>query len=506
MADQSIKTALISVFSKDGLDPVAMRLQEAGVKIISTGGTAKYLSNLGIPVIEVESLTGYPSILDGRVKTLHPAIFGGILATNAADHIDQLKKHEIEQIDLVIVDLYPFEDTLQSGGTHAELIEKIDIGGVSLIRAAAKNYDHVTLISSRRQYPELAAILKKNAIKNNTENPSPPEISAQTRKLWAAAGFRLTAAYDQLIANYLGDTEMHLRYGENPHQKASFIGAFDEFADLLGGKALSYNNLVDTDAAYQLIREFSNSKPTVAIIKHTNACGLATGTSTLNAWEKALAGDPVSAFGGIIACNTTVDLATAEAMHPLFFEVLLAPGFEEDALELLKKKKNRRLLQLKTWDYPVKISKTLLNGTVTQDSDLFEPKSETWQWVAGEKADSAVIEDMKLAMISAKHLKSNTISIVKNGQLLGMGCGQTSRIDALNHAVEKAGKMGFNLKGAVLASDAFFPFDDCVQAAHAAGITHIVQPGGSVNDQQSIDACNQFGISMAFTGIRHFKH
>lgn len=515
MTERTIKTALISVFSKDGLEPIAMHLHQAGVKIISTGGTATYLNHLGIPVVEVESLTGYPSILDGRVKTLHPAIFGGILSMDSQSHSDELISHKIEPIDLVIVDLYPFEETIQSGGTHAELIEKIDIGGVSLIRAAAKNYERITLVSSRNQYSELLFALKndsldinveKNAIKNNTTKPSLPEIDIDQRKKWAAAGFKLTAAYDQLIANYLGASEMPLRYGENPHQAAGFMGAFDDFATILGGKALSYNNLVDTDAAFQLIREFQDEKPAIAVIKHTNACGLAVAETLSRSWEKALAGDPVSAFGGIIASNTNIDLKTAEAMHALFFEVLLAPGFDEDALALLTKKKNRRLLQLKTWDYPAKSSKSLFNGIVIQDCDLFKPNPSEWKWVAGNKPNEEVIEDLALAMIAAKHLKSNTISIVKNGQLLGMGCGQTSRIDALNQAVIKAGNMGFDLKGAVLASDAFFPFDDCVRAAHVAGITYIAQPGGSVNDNQSIDACKELGLSMAFTGVRHFKH
>ncbi|MBW3467161.1 bifunctional phosphoribosylaminoimidazolecarboxamide formyltransferase/IMP cyclohydrolase [Arthrospiribacter ruber] len=508
MANKKIQSALISVYYKDNLEPIIALLKSHGVKIYSTGGTQKFIEEQGAEVIPVEDLTGYPSIFGGRVKTLHPKVFGGIL--HRRDHegdLGQAREYDIPAIDLVIVDLYPFEETVASGAGEADIIEKIDIGGISLIRAAAKNFKDVTIIASKAQYSELEERLR-------TQDGA---TTLEDRRYFAAQAFQVSSHYDSHIFNYFNRTEeipalkisenkaKALRYGENPHQAAHFYGNLEEMFEQLNGKELSYNNLVDIDAAVALIAEFKG-ETAFAILKHTNACGCAVAGTVKEAYQKAFAADTTSAFGGVLVTNQNVDLAAAEEMNSLFFEVLIAPSFDEDALALLKSKKNRILLLQKIDAPGTKQIKTLLNGVIEQDKDL---KTET-------KADFKVVtqhapsEYEKDALVFAakvcKHTKSNTIVLSNENQLLASGVGQTSRVDALRQALEKAKSFGFDLAGAVMASDAFFPFPDCVEIAHGAGITAVVQPGGSIKDQDSIDFCDAHGMSMVMTGVRHFKH
>jgi len=506
----SVQSALISVFYKDGLEPIVQALHKQGVQIYSTGGTQTFIEGLGIPVIAVEDLTGYPSILGGRVKTLHPKVFGGILSRRGLDSdLQETQTYQIPAIDLVIVDLYPFEETVAKGGREDEIIEKIDIGGISLIRAAAKNFQDVTIIASKNQYPYLLDILE-----NQNGN-----ITLEHRKYLATKAFEVSSHYDTAIFKYFNaQTEASvsfkesvlegrtLRYGENPHQKGFFFGNLEEMFEQLNGKELSYNNLVDIDGAVGLVSEFSIEQPFCAIIKHTNACGCAIGNSVHDAYLKALAADPVSAFGGIIAFNQKIDVVAAEELDKLFFEVLVAPSYEAEALEILKKKKNRIILLQK----PVKTSdwqfRTLLNGVVMQEKDLKTEKIEDLKVVTQKAPTTQEQKALIFAAIVAKHTKSNTIVLASETQLLASGTGQTSRVDALKQAIHKANAFGFSLKGAVMASDAFFPFPDCVEIAHKEGITAVVQPGGSIKDQESIDYCNKNDVAMVFTGLRHFKH
>ncbi|AFL82991.1 AICAR transformylase/IMP cyclohydrolase PurH [Belliella baltica DSM 15883] len=508
MATKKIQSALISVFYKDNLEPIIAQLKAQGVKIYSTGGTQKFIEEQGAEVIPVEELTGYPSIFGGRVKTLHPKIFGGIL--HRRDHdgdISQATEFDIPAIDLVIVDLYPFEETVASGASEADIIEKIDIGGISLIRAAAKNFKDVTIIASKAQYGELEERLKAQDGATTLED----------RRYFAAQAFQVSSNYDTHIFNYFNRAEgipalkvseskaKALRYGENPHQAAHFYGDLEELFDQLNGKDLSYNNLVDVDAAVALIAEFKG-ETAFAILKHTNSCGVAIADSVKVAYQKAFEADTTSAFGGVLITNQNVDLAAAEEMNSLFFEVLIAPSFDEDALSLLKGKKNRILLRQKIQIEGTKQIKTLLNGIIEQDKDL---QTET-------KADFKVVtkvvptEEEQDALVFAakvcKHTKSNTIILSNSTQLFASGVGQTSRVDALRQAIEKAKSFGFELKGAVMASDAFFPFPDCVEIASKEGISAVVQPGGSIKDQDSIDFCDANGMSMVMTGVRHFKH
>lgn len=504
-----IKNALISVYYKDNLAPLVEQLHRLGVTFYSTGGTEAFIRELGFGVERVEDLTGYPSILGGRVKTLHPNVFGGILSRRALpeDQV-QLEQYQIPEIDLVIVDLYPFEETLASGASEAEIIEKIDIGGISLIRAGAKNYQDVVILSSKDDYARLQQILEENDGQTFLEH----------RKDFAKRAFNVSSHYDTAIFNYFNQDDplevlkiseqsaQSLRYGENPHQKGVFYGNLEAMFEKLNGKELSYNNLVDVDAAVALIDEFQQAAPTVAILKHTNACGLATRPALTDAWKDALAGDPVSAFGGVIICNTTVDEKTAGEIHQLFFEVLIAPDFEAGALELLSSKKNRILLKRKSVELSETQVKTLLNGYIMQDKDAVIEGPQEMTGVTSKKATESEINDLYFANKLVKHTKSNTIVLAKDGQLLASGVGQTSRVDALQQAIAKARSFGFDLHGAVMASDAFFPFPDCVQIAADAGITAVLQPGGSIKDQESIDMCNEKGISMVTTGVRHFKH
>ncbi len=506
---KKIKSALISVYYKDKLDLIVKELAKLGVKIYSTGGTQSFIEGLGVKVTAVEDLTSYPSILGGRVKTLHPKVFGGILGRrdNASDQ-KEMAQYEIPEIDLVIVDLYPFEETVKGGGSEEDIIEKIDIGGISLIRAAAKNFNDTIIVSTRNDYESLLELLQ-------TKNG---ESDLEDRKKFAAKAFMNSSHYDTLIFNYFNNefkfevfkrSELNakvLRYGENPHQRGVFYGNLDEIFEILNGKELSYNNLVDVDASINLVAEFS--EPTIAIIKHTNSCGLASRETIAEAYKAAFACDTTSAFGGVIASNRKIDLATANEMNSLFFEVLTAPGYDDDALAVLKSKKNRIIIRQRTTDNgQQKIQfKNLLNGVLTQDVDSkAEGKSEFK--VATAKAPAATeVSDLEFAVIAVKHLKSNGIALVKNKQLIGSNCGQTSRVDALQNAVRKAKEFGFDLTGAVMASDAFFPFPDCVQISHEAGITAIAQPGGSIKDQDSIDAANKNNQAMVMTGVRHFKH
>lgn len=492
---KKIQSALISVFYKDGLEPLAKRLQSEGITIYSTGGTQQFLEGLGIQCVAVESLTTYPSILGGRVKTLHPVVFGGILGRRyEAQDLEEMKQYKIPEIDLVIVDLYPFEETLKNTHEEKAIIEKIDIGGPSMIRAAAKNFKDVVVIAAKDDYASLETILAEQ--KGST--------TLEQRKSFAAKAFEVVMHYDIAISNYFNPGhQQSLRYGENPHQQAVFHGDLTQLFDQLNGKELSYNNLVDVDAAVQLIREFTDT--TFAIIKHTNVCGIAARTSVKESWDAALAGDPESAFGGVLVTNGTVDKATADAINEIFFEVLIAPSFNTDALEVLKSKKNRILLQLKPGTTALKApSKSILNGVLEQGAD--EGNFEKWEEVGGRTTTSAEQEDLRFANLVCKHLKSNAIALVKNKQLVGKGCGQTSRIDALRHAIEKAHQFQFDLKGAVLASDAFFPFNDCVQIAHQEGIEVFIQPGGSVRDKDSIAYCVDHQLAMVMTGMRHFRH
>ena len=495
---KKIQSALISVFYKDGLAPIARQLQQLGITIYSTGGTQQFLEDLGITCVSVESLTTYPSILGGRVKTLHPSVFGGILGRRyELQDLAEMKQYNIPEIDLVIVDLYPFEETLKSTNEEKLIIEKIDIGGPSMIRAAAKNFRDVTVVAAKDTYSDLEQLLINQK----------GETSLEQRKSFAAKAFEVVMQYDIAISNYFNPIkEQVLRYGENPHQKAIFKGNLHEIFTQLNGKELSYNNLVDVDAAIQLIGDFNTTKEAVfGIIKHTNVCGISARATVKESWEAALAGDTESAFGGVLVCNQPIDKTTAEAINELFFEVLIAPSFQEDALILLKTKKNRILLQLTDINFKTNtVIKSILNGSLEQDSDL--SNFEKWDEVGGRPTTELEKTNLTFANIVCKHLKSNAIALVKDLQLVGKGCGQTSRIDALRHAIEKARQFKFDLSNAVLASDAFFPFNDCVEIAHTAGINAFIQPGGSVRDKDSIDYCVNHQLAMVITGTRHFKH
>lgn len=503
---KKIKSALISVFHKERVDEIVKKLQKIDVKIYSTGGTQSFIESLGAEVTPVESLTSYPSILGGRVKTLHPKVFGGILARreNEGD-IAQLEQYEIPEIDLIIVDLYPFEDTVASGASHADIIEKIDIGGIALIRGAAKNYNDVIIVPSQKEYDDLLNLLEEKG----------GESSLEDREYFARKAFATSSHYDSAIFNYFnaGKDDLFrvsyndssvLRYGENPHQRGVFFGKFDELFDKLHGKEISYNNLLDIDAAVNLIDEFDET--TFAILKHNNACGCASNEKLVEAWKCALAGDPVSAFGGILITNKIVDAETANNINKLFFEIIIAPNYDEDALEILKLKKNRIILVQKTFDISKTQFRSVLNGVLCQDKDTKQEASEELKPVTTLQPDATQVEDLLFANKLVKQSKSNTIVLAKNKQLLASGVGETSRVDALKHAIEKAESFGFDLKGAVMSSDAFFPFADCVEIAHSVGIDCIIQPGGSIRDQDSIDFCNDHSIAMVFSGTRHFKH
>jgi phosphoribosylaminoimidazolecarboxamide formyltransferase/IMP cyclohydrolase len=504
---KKISSALISVFNKDGLGPIVKKLSEQGVTIYSTGGTQKFINDLNINVIAVENITDYPSILGGRVKTLHPKIFGGILnrQENQRD-INEMDSFNIPQIDLVIVDLYPFEKTVESGADHEAIIEKIDIGGISLIRAAAKNYKDVLCVSSVEDYNELYNIISKNN----------GNVSYDDRKRFASKAFNVSSHYDSAIFNYFNNDQIVLklsepngkvlRYGENPHQNGFFFGKFNDIFEKLNGKELSYNNLLDVDAAVNLMTEFLNEAPTFAILKHNNACGLAQRTTLEQAYKDALAGDPVSAFGGVLICNTEIDLATALEIHKLFCEVVIAPNFCSEALEILTAKKNRILLKQKQIELPKRLIRSCLNGYLVQDKDSVTDSANLLEKATKLSPTNNEITDLIFASKICKHTKSNTIVLAKNKQLCASGTGQTSRVDALNQAINKAKSFGFDLKGAVMASDAFFPFPDCVEIADNAGVKAVIQPGGSIKDQLSIDYCNQNNIAMVFTNTRHFKH
>jgi len=505
---KTIKSALISVFHKDGLEPIVRKLNELNVTIYSTGGTEKFIKDLGISVVPVEDVTSYPSILGGRVKTLHPKVFGGIL--NRQDHagdVAELKEYDIPQIDLVIVDLYPFEKTVASGASEQDIVEKIDIGGISLIRAAAKNFKDTFTVSSMDQYDDFITILSE----------SKGKTTIAQRKKFAAKSFNISSHYDTAIFNYFNADEepalkvsetkaQVLRYGENPHQKGYFFGDLEDMFDKLHGKELSYNNLLDVDAAVNLIEEFKGEAPTFAILKHNNACGFAQRDTIKQAYVDALAGDPVSAFGGILIANTQIDAATAEEIHTLFCEVVIAPSYSDEALSILKGKKNRIILIQKDVALPKTTIRTCLNGNLVQDKDNVTDQLEDLKYVTNHKPTDSQLEDLLFASKLCKNTKSNTIILVKNKQLLAGGTGQTSRVDALNQAIEKATSFKFDLNGAVMASDAFFPFPDCVEIAGKAGVKSVIQPGGSIKDQLSVDYCNENNLSMVMTGTRHFKH
>ena len=501
---KKILSALISVFYKDGLEPLVKTLAAQNVTIYSTGGTQKFIEGLGVKCIPVESLTGYPSILGGRVKTLHPSVFGGILGRRDNEQdLEEMKQYHIPEIDLVIVDLYPFEETLQQTTDEKLIIEKIDVGGPSMIRAAAKNFKDVAVIADKNDYAVLEEILKSQ---NGTTTP-------EQRKAFAGKAFEVAMNYDIAISNYFNEAVFHplknknvMRYGENPHQQGSFYGDLNEVFTKLNGKELSYNNLVDADGAVQLIDEFADEKEAVfAIFKHSNVCGISIRKTLKVAWDAALAGDPESAFGGVIITNKNVDRETADAINSIFFEVLIAPAFDEDALAILKTKKNRILLQRKEQKLKtVNQYKSVLNGTLVQNMD--RGNIAEWKEVGGRAATEEERKELMFANLVCKHLKSNAIALVKDRQLVGKGCGQTSRVDALRHAIEKAGQFNFDLNGAVLASDAFFPFNDCVQIAHAAGISAFIQPGGSIRDKDSIQYCVENNLAMVMTNMRHFRH
>ena len=498
---KKIQSALISGFYKDGLETMLKELQAFGITIYSTGGTQKFLEDLGVPCVPVESLTTYPSILGGRVKTLHPAVFGGILGRRyEPQDLVEMKEYKIPEIDLVIVDLYPFEETLANTTEEKLIIEKIDIGGPSMIRAAAKNFKDLVVIAAKDNYASLENLLKTQK----------GETSIEQRRSYAAKAFEVVMHYDIAISHYFNPRiSQPLRYGENPHQSAVFHGDLKELFSQLNGKELSYNNLVDVDAAVQLIQEFPapvNGKGSVfGIIKHTNVCGIAERDSVKLSWDAALAGDPESAFGGVLVCNGTINTATADAINEIFFEVLIAPAYDADALAILKTKKNRILLELKAGATAFKTpSKSLLNGILEQGVD--KGNFDKWEEVGGRPTTESEKENLVFANIVCKHLKSNAIALVKDKQLVGKGCGQTSRIDALRHAIDKAKQFEFSLQSAVLASDAFFPFNDCVQIAHEAGMEAFVQPGGSVRDKDSVAYCVENNLAMVMTGLRHFRH
>jgi phosphoribosylaminoimidazolecarboxamide formyltransferase/IMP cyclohydrolase len=542
--NKKISSALISVFYKDGLGPLVRQLNKQGVTIYSTGGTQKFIEELGIKVVAVEQLTSYPSILGGRVKTLHPLVFGGILGRRANEtDVQEMKQYGIPEFDLVIVDLYPFQETVATTSDEKQIIEKIDIGGPSMIRGAAKNFSDVAVIASKNDYSELVNILKDQD----------GATTLLQRKKFAAKAFGIVADYDIAITNYFNadtpltvfgqEQKIVLRYGENPHQQAAFYGKLHECFNQLHGKEISYNNLVDIDAAIELIGESplnpprgnlataqgqllqnaSNNTDTpisgpgapdnpplggggavFAIIKHTNVCGVASRPSVAEAWKYALAGDPESAFGGVLVCNSPIDETTASAINEIFFEVLIALSFTEESLTILKSKKNRILLQLNENRFSNQMYKAILNGTLIQDKD--KGNFDKWEEVGGRPATENEKQDLEFANIICKHLKSNAIALIKNKQLIGKGCGQTSRIDALRQAIEKAKQFNFDLKGAVMASDAFFPFNDCVQLGHEAGISAFIQPGGSIRDKDSIKYCKEHNLAMVLTGLRHFKH
>jgi phosphoribosylaminoimidazolecarboxamide formyltransferase/IMP cyclohydrolase len=504
---KTIQSALISVFSKEGLEPIVRLLNSQNVTLYSTGGTEDFIKNLGIPVIPVEDVTSYPSILGGRVKTLHPKVFGGILnrQDNPSD-VQQMEEFNIPQIDLVIVDLYPFEKTVASGASEADIIEKIDIGGISLIRAAAKNFRDTVIVASVDQYSTLLDLI-------TAQNGA---TLLEDRKLFATKAFHVSSHYDTAIFNYFNTDEtiykesiaegQILRYGENPHQKGFFFGDFDAIFNKIHGKELSYNNLLDVDAAVNLINEFKNDGPTFAILKHNNACGLASRKTISEAYVAALACDPTSAFGGVLISNTTIDVATATEINKLFCEVVIAPKYDKEAITILEEKKNRIILIQNEVELPNKQVRTCLNGLLIQERNNITDNKADLKTVTTTSPSEQEIEDLIFASKACKNTKSNTIVFAKNGTLIASGTGQTSRVDALVQAVEKAKAFGFDLRGASMASDAFFPFPDCVQLAKEAGITAVIQPGGSIKDQLSIDYCNQNKLAMVFTGTRHFKH
>ncbi len=504
---KKIASALISVFDKTGLEPIVRALNQNNVTIYSTGGTEIFIKNLGIPVVAVEDITAFPEILGGRVKTLHPKIFGGIL--NRQDHsgdMQQMQEFNIPQIDLVIVDLYPFEKTVASGAGEADIIEKIDIGGISLIRAAAKNFKDTVIVPSVEEY----ALFLHYYTENNGAT------SLENRRLLATKAIHVSSHYDGAIFNYFNTDETYLktsvahgqilRYGENPHQKGYFFGDFDQMFTKVHGKELSYNNLLDVDAAVNLMNEFKGEEPTFAILKHNNACGLASRNSMRQAYLDALAADPTSAFGGVLIANGTIDLATAEEINKLFCEVVIAPAYAQEAIDLLEEKKNRIILIINEVELPQKNVRTCLNGVLVQDKDNVTDANTHLKTVTTLTPSAAEIEDLLFASKICKHTKSNTIVFAKNKQLCASGTGQTSRVDALKQAIEKATSFEFDLTGAVMASDAFFPFPDCVEIANKAGITAVIQPGGSIKDELSIQYCNDNNMAMVFTGIRHFKH
>lgn len=509
---KKIQSALISVFYKDGLEPLVSLLQDLGITIYSTGGTQSFIEKLNIPCIPVEAITSYPSILGGRVKTLHPKIFGGILGRRFVEQdMHEMKQYEIPEIDLVIVDLYPFEETVATTNDEKSIIEKIDIGGPSMIRAAAKNFNDLLVVASRADYTGITTLLKEQ---NGT-------TTLEQRKAYAAKAFSVVAHYDVAIAQYFNPGGQDhfvesftqptiMRYGENPHQSGVFFGNLQEIFTQINGKELSYNNLVDVDAAVQLMSEFSGDNATekdadiFAIIKHTNVCGIASRKTVKQAWEDALAGDPESAFGGVLASSGEIDAATAEAIQEIFFEVLIAPSFTEEALKILTTKKNRILLVQKKQLLPKKQFKSLLNGVLQQGID--EGNFDNWEEAGGRETSKEEKADLLFANLVCKHLKSNAIALVKDRRLIGKGCGQTSRIDSLRQALEKAKQFGADTTGAVMASDAFFPFDDCVRMGHAAGIEAYIQPGGSIRDKDSIAYCKEQGLAMVMTGRRHFRH
>ncbi len=505
-SQKKIKTALVSVYHKDGLDEILKTLYNQGVQFISTGGTHSFIQSLGMPCQAVEDITSYPSILGGRVKTLHPKIFGGILSRrDLVEDVKQVKSYDIQNIDLVIVDLYPFTETVASGASQEDIIEKIDIGGISLIRAAAKNFNDVVIVASQKQYAPLAQLLnEKGGVTELTD-----------RKWFAKEACAVSSAYDGAIFNYMDDNEgsafryaednvKTLRYGENPHQKGAFYGDFEAMFEQVHGREISYNNLLDIEAAVSLIADFDET--TVAILKHNNACGIASRPTVKQAWEDALAGDPVSAFGGIVVTNKTVDIAAAEEINKIFFEIVIAPAYDADALDVLVQKKNRIILIQKQPVTGTTQFRSLLNGVLVQDKDLSTQTADDLKLVTPRPISAEEEADLIFANKLVKHTKSNAIILVKNKQLCAGGTGQTSRVDALRQAIEKAKSFGFDLNGAVMASDAFFPFPDCVEIAGNEGITAVVQPGGSIKDELTIDYCKENNISMVLTGIRHFKH
>jgi phosphoribosylaminoimidazolecarboxamide formyltransferase/IMP cyclohydrolase len=506
---KSINSALISVFHKEGLEEIVKELHQNNVTMYSTGGTYKYIEDLGIPVETVEGLTSYPSILGGRVKTLHPKVFGGILSRRNEEDSKQLENYDIPEIDLVIVDLYPFEQTVLTTKEHDEIIEKIDIGGISLIRAAAKNYESVLVISERSQYEAFLNHLKTIGVKTDRA----------LRRRYAALAFNLSSRYDHAIFKFISQDNTAqnpwnvidskgtpLRYGEHPHQKAWYIGEWDEYLRQLSGKPLSYNNILDVDAALRVMSEFKNDDPVFGIIKHTNTCGLASRDSVFSAWEAALEGDPVSAFGGILISNSEIDLQTAEQIDKIFYEVLIAPSFTSEAFDLLSRKKKRILLEVVNWLLPEMYTRTAVGGYLLQEVDNKVVQKDDLEKVTKARPTETELLDLIFCNIAVKHLKSNAIALVKDQQLIGIGCGQTSRVDALKQAIAKAHHFKLSTEGAVMASDAFFPFPDCVEIADHAGIKAVIQPGGSVKDQDSIDYCDEHGMAMVFSGVRHFKH